>query len=72
MSTVANPAPGQTAAPGFLATATRSHIIVLSAAVALAYIAVATIALRGRAAVLLLDYGSKHFPIRSPSKTACG
>lgn len=40
----------------------RHHIMILSLLCGVAFIALATLILRGRAAVLLLDYGSRHFP----------
>ncbi|MFN7922622.1 MAG: MotA/TolQ/ExbB proton channel family protein [Bryobacteraceae bacterium] len=40
----------------------RYHMMVLALLAGVAFVALATLLLRGRAAVLVLDYGSKHFP----------
>ncbi len=46
----------------FLARPDRRQTMIVSLLAGVAFIALATLILRGRAAVLLLDYGSKHFP----------
>lgn len=40
----------------------RRQMMILSILAGIIFVAVLTVLLRGRAAVLLLDYGSKHFP----------
>lgn len=62
--TQALPAPNTTppAAAGFFARPNRHHVMVLSVLAGIAFVALATLLLSGRAAVLLLDYGTKHFP----------
>jgi len=56
------PTPQPAAGSSFFEQPNRYHVMVLSLLAGVAFIAVATILLRGRPAVLLLDYGSKHFP----------
>jgi hypothetical protein len=62
IQTPIQPAPAVAAAPGFFAKPNRHHVMILSLLAGIAFVALATLLLRGRPAVLLLDYGSKHFP----------
>ncbi len=55
------PPPSMTAA-SFFERPNRGHMMILSALAGVAFVAVASVVLSGRTAVLILDYGSKHFP----------
>ncbi len=62
--TMSTPPPPASAAPlaSLMDRPNRQHVMILSLLAGVAFIALATLILRGRSAVLLLDYGSKHFP----------
>lgn len=62
MNSTADSSVATAAAPQALQTADRRQIMIVSVVAAVVFIAVATVVLPGRSAVLLLDYGSKHFP----------
>lgn len=47
---------------GFLQVPNRTQVLALSLLVGVAFVAVATLVLKGRPAELLIDYPSKHFP----------
>lgn len=54
--------PVQAPSNDFWSLPNRGYVMAVSVVLSLAFIALLTMTLNGRAAVLLLDYGSKHFP----------